>query len=349
MCARRPWVTVGVWLVLIVLAGISAPALADALTTDATFIKKPESIRGQDLLEARLRGPEPVTETVIVRSSNKTVDDPAFRAAVERVTNSLTDMPEAITSVTNYYQTGAPTMVSADKRATIIPVVFKGKIDEAGKHATKYLATIKADNSDPTFEVMSVGNVTLNEDFATISEEDLQKGEGIGVPVALIILVVVFGAIVAAFLPIVLAIVSIVVAIGIVALIGRAYDLSFFVTNMITMIGLAVGIDYALFVVERYREERRRGRPKLDAITVAGGTASRTVVFSGLTVMLALAGLFLVPTSIYRSLSVGAVVVVAAAVVATLTLIPAMLSILGDRINWPRRRRYDAQAAAAAS
>src|SRR5262249_209160 len=119
MCARRPWVTVGVWVVLIVLAGISAPALADALTTDATFVRNPESIGGQDLLEARLRGPEPVTETVIVRSSNKTVDDPAFRAAVERVTNSLTGMSEAITSVTNYYQTGAPTMVSADKRATI--------------------------------------------------------------------------------------------------------------------------------------------------------------------------------------------------------------------------------------
>ncbi|MGH2603464.1 MAG: MMPL family transporter, partial [Dehalococcoidia bacterium] len=100
-------------------------------------------------------------------------------------------------------------------------------------------------------------------------------------------------------------------------------------------------------MVERYREERRRGHPRLDAITIAGGTASRAVVFSGLTVILALAGLFLVPTNIFRSLSLGAIVVVAVAIVATLTLIPALLGLLGDRIDWPRRRRYDASTVAA--
>jgi len=158
----------------------------------------------------------------------------------------------------------------------------------------------------------------------------------------LIILVVVFGALVAAGVPIVLALFSIAVAFGLTALIGRFWDLSFFITNMITMIGLAVGIDYALFIVERYREERRRGRPKLEAIEMAGGTASKAVLFSGMTVVFALLGLFLIPTSIFRSLGLGAILVVIVAVAAMLTLIPALLALLGDRIDWPRRRRYDA-------
>ena len=155
---------------------------------------------------------------------------------------------------------------------------------------------------------------------------------------ALVVLVVVFGALVAAGVPLVLAIVSIIVAVGLTALLGRVMDLSFFIVNMITMIGLAVGIDYALFIVERYREERRNGRPKQQAIEIAGGTASKAVLFSGATVVLALLGMFLIPTVVFRSLGAGAVLVVIVAVVATLTLVPALLSLLGDKIDWPRKR-----------
>jgi RND superfamily putative drug exporter len=340
--ARRPWWVLGVWAVLLVLAGIAAPRLGDALTSTADFINKPESVRGEQLLEDRLRGPRPYTETVIVRSETATVDDPAFREAVERVTNQVASLGGIVASAINTYQSGIPQLVSEDRHTTIIPVTLAGDIEEAGKNAPDYIAAVEAANTDPNFEVLTVGSASLNEEFTHISEEDLQKGEGIGLPVALIILIVVFGAVVAALLPVALALVSIAVSVGIVALVGLQYDLSFFIVNMITMIGLAVGIDYALFVVERYREERRRGRPKTEAISVAGGTASRAVFFSGLTVMLALGGMFLVPTSIYRSLSLGAIVVVAVSVLATLTMIPALLSLLGDRIDWPRRRKYDA-------
>ena len=112
---------------------------------------------------------------------------------------------------------------------------------------------------------------------------------------------------------------------------------------MITMIGLAVGIDYSLFIVERYREERRRGAAKLDAIAIAGATASRAVLFSGLTVILALLGMFIVPNNIYRSLASARSWSCIVAVVATLTLIPAVIALLGDKLDWPRRRKYDAR------
>jgi RND superfamily putative drug exporter len=161
-----------------------------------------------------------------------------------------------------------------------------------------------------------------------------------------VILVIVFGALVAAGMPILLAVVAIVASFGLTSALGRIWDLSFFITNMITMIGLAVGIDYALFVIERYREERRNGQPRIDAIVTAGGTASKAVAFSGGTVVLALSGMFLLPASIFQALAAGAVMVVVFAVLATLTLIPAVLSLLGDRIDWPRRRRYPTEPVA---
>jgi len=124
-------------------------------------------------------------------------------------------------------------------------------------------------------------------------------------------------------------------ALGITALVGTAFSFSFFVQNMITMIGLAVGIDYSLFVIARYREERLHGRDKLEAIGHSGATANRAVFFSGMTVVLALLGILIVPTTIFRALAAGAIFVVLVAVAASMTLLPAMLALLGRRIFWP--------------
>ena len=122
-------------------------------------------------------------------------------------------------------------------------------------------------------------------------------------------------------------------AIGLTALVGQTFDVSVFAINMVSMMGLATGIDYSLFIISRFREERARGRDKLDAIAVTGGTASSAVLFSGLTVVLALLGLLIVPTNIFASLAIGAILVVSMSVIAALTLLPAVLSLLGDRVN----------------
>ena len=139
--------------------------------------------------------------------------------------------------------------------------------------------------------------------------------------------------VVAGLIPIILAVMAIAIALGAAALFGLAFDLPFFIANIITMIGLAVGIDYSLFIVSRYREERAGGLDKLDAITRAGATASRAVLFSGLTVMVALAGMLLLPNTIYRSIGLGAILVVVIAVVASLTLLPAVLALMGDKVE----------------
>jgi putative drug exporter of the RND superfamily len=189
------------------------------------------------------------------------------------------------------------------------------------------------------FTVQVAGEGVLDADMTAMAEEDLARGEMAGIGVALVVLVVVFAAVVAAVVPIVLALFAIVVALGLVALIGQLFSFNLFVENMVTMIGLAVGIDYSLFIVSRYREERRKGFAKLDAIAAAGATANRAVFFSGLTVVLALLGMLIIPVSIFRALAGGAILVTIASLAASMTLLPALLSLLGDRINWPRLAR----------
>ena len=178
-----------------------------------------------------------------------------------------------------------------------------------------------------------VGDASTAHDNNELAERDLRRGERIGLPVALIILVVLFGTIAAALMPIGLSIICIIVTLGITALIGQAFDLIFFVTLMIIMIGLAVGIDYSLVIISRYRDELARGLDKYAAIERAGATAGRTVLFSGLTVVIALCGILIVPFSFFQSLALGAVLVVLVALAATLTLLPANLALLGPRIN----------------
>ena len=207
-----------------------------------------------------------------------------------------------------------------------------GEFTDATDNISKVIA-VADEAKGRGFKVLMTGQATVGNDFEEVAQEGLLKGEAFGVPVALIILVLVFGAVVAALLPVTLAIFSIFVAVGAATLFGLVFPLSFFVENMINMIGLAVGIDYALFIVHRYREERARGLQNEDAIARTAATAGRTVVFSGVAVVLGLTGMLLVPSNVFISIGMGAIFVVIAAVFASMTLLPALLGLLGDKIN----------------
>ena len=186
------------------------------------------------------------------------------------------------------------------------------------------------------FRVLIGGEASIAFEGNELAEADLQKGERFGIPVALIILLIIFGAALAALLPILLAIVSIGVALGVVSLIGQVFEMSFFVTLMITMIGLAIGIDYSLLIVSRHREELRKRASVRDAVATAAATAGRTVLFSGFTVVFALCGMLIIPSTFFQSLGLGAIIVVLVTLVATFTFLPAALGLLGPRINWLR-------------
>jgi RND superfamily putative drug exporter len=344
--SRHPWRTIGIWgLAVLVAGGLISALLGDATTNSANFTNNPEAKRARGLVEDRLRGPDRDTEIFIVTSTTATVDDAPFRAYVERLQQRIQGLgPGVVASVPTFYETRDPAMVSADRHSTILPTVVAGPVEKAGDHAPA-LRKIVDETRQDGFRPLLFGNGALNDDFNKVSQEDLASGESIGIMAALVVLVIVFGAVVAALLPVLVAVLAIVVAVGLVAVVGQAFHFSFFVTNMITMMGLAVGIDYSLFVTSRYREERRRGLERLDAIEAAGATASRAVLFSGMTVVLALMGMLIIPTTIFRSLAAGAIFVVVAAVVSSLTFLPALLGLLGDRINRLRIRRQPAAEA----
>jgi RND superfamily putative drug exporter len=334
-CASRPWTVVGIWAgALLAAAALAFTLLGSGLTHQQGFDSRPESRRAEELLEQRLRGPEPLREIVIVSSDSLTADDPAFRAFVEALYGRLLALgPEVVSHGTAYYQPGSEALVSADGHTALVVLALAGDMDGAEERAARVRTVVEEFDGQQDFRVLHTGQASVSLDSGQVAERDLRKGEGIGIPAALAVLLLVFGAAVAAVLPIVLAVAAIVTAVGLAALVGQAFPLSFFVTNMITMMGLAVGIDYCLFILSRYREERARGLDRVEAIAATGDSASRAVLFSGLTVIIAMSGLLIVPTSVFRSLALGSVLVVAVAVLASLTLVPALLGLLGDRVN----------------
>jgi RND superfamily putative drug exporter len=270
------------------------------------------------------------SEVVTIRSSHLTVEDPEYRQFVEDLFFEIIALGRnAIWAGTYYYPFGAEQTVSEDRQATIMSFGINND-DHIG-----YVHDIIEDARDNRdFEVFITGGATMNKDFNEMSTHDLKEGELMfGLPMAVGVLILVFGALVAAAVPLIIAIVSIAIALGLAMLFAQFLNISIFLMNMVAMMGLAVGIDYCLFIVARFREERAQGREKLEAIQRTGATASRAVLFSGLTVLLALIALTLVPHDIFVSLGLGAVLVVFVAVVASLTLLPAILSLLGDRVN----------------
>jgi uncharacterized membrane protein YdfJ with MMPL/SSD domain len=325
-CSRRPRRVYLAWGGVVLLSFAALALLLRGLTTDAHVTGNPESTRAAKLI-GRNFPPEPselVTDIVVVRSERFTADTPQFRSFVA----DLARRGRATGKVMSASSPGK-LPVSRDRHAVAIPIGLGSDSD-----AKPVVDVVRNADRNPDFRVTISGTHTIGNDFNTLSEHDLRSGElRFGLPAALIILVLVFGAVVAGLVPLLMAIVSIVVAMGLVAVLSQAFDLSIFIVNMLVGMGLALGIDYSLFVISRYREERGGGLTEPEAIAAAGATASRAVLFSGSAFVVALFGMLLVPTTIMRSLAAGAILVGIVSVAAALTLLPAVLGSLGDGVN----------------
>ena len=327
--ARHPWRVLAGWLAVVVAAVVAIVALlGGSLTTEGQPTNDPQSLRAEDVLfEAFPPDPQRTSSDILViRSEQHTVDSPRFEEYVRSFAEA--SGVASLDLARSWFATHDAALVSDDRHATIVPVLLAEDDTEA------LVASVEGVAEGGEFAVALTGDETLDHDFNVLSQEDLEKGElQFGLPAALIILLLVFGAVVAGLIPLLMAIVSIVVALGLTALVAQQFELSVFVINMLTGMGLALGIDYSLFVVSRYREERGRGRQELAAIEASGATASRAVLFSGTVFVIAMFGMLLVPSSIMRSLAVGAILVGIVSVVAALTLLPAVLGLIGDGVN----------------
>jgi putative drug exporter of the RND superfamily len=318
--ARRPWLTIAAWVGAVVLAVAAAILLLPGrLTTDYEITNNPESTRAETLLGTHLPHDPHAFDEVVIVQSRRPASHPAFKLFTYRLTRTLRGADGTVVE--------PETRLSRDGHALLLPIRLQSDVKPV-------LDVVRHYDRRPGYAVDITGQNTLSEDFDALSQHDLKSGElQFGMPAALLVLLLVFGAVVAGLVPLVLALVSIAVAVGLTALFAVPFTLSVFVVNMISGMGLALGIDYSLFVLSRYREERVRGRSERDAIAAAGATASRAVLFSGSVFVVALVGMLLVPNSVLKSLALGAILVGMVSVVAALTLLPALLGLLGDRIN----------------
>ena len=328
--ARRPWLVVGLWLIVIftavVLVAMFLAFEGEAEITRTTESKQAERILDEGFPQEAATG-EAITEVVVVRAEAGDVRRKATRSRVAALAEEL--RRAGATRTVTYRDERR--LVSQDGDSTVLLVALgrDGEDDVDG-----VVDVVERLDDEPGYRAALTGEFTADGDEDAASLEDLKKGElFFGAPLALVVLLLVFGAVVAGLVPLMLAIASIVVALALVALLAQAYDLSVFTQNMLIGMGLALGIDYSLFTVSRFREERLQGREERDAIATAGATAGRAVLFSGIAFVLAMLGLLLVPSTIFRSLAAGAILVGIVSVVAALTLLPAVLALLGDRVN----------------
>jgi uncharacterized membrane protein YdfJ with MMPL/SSD domain len=313
----------------VVVSVILAGTVLHGLTTTGQVVGTTQSSQAEALYNRALgaaAGRQP-TDVIVLSSPGATVADPGFRAATSLLAAQVKTMP-GVTSVQLDLSRGSP-LVSADGHAALIDLRAATDAD-----IKPVVQAVQAANGRDGMRVAITGVHTVGNDFTTLSASDLRHGEiDFGLPIALIILVLVFGAVVAGLMPVLMALLSIAVGLGIAALISQEFSLSVFVVNMMTGMGLALGIDYSLFVISRFREERSHGFATEEAIRRSSATAGRAVLFSGSTFVVALLGMFGVPTNIMRSLAAGAIIVGVVSVAAALTLLPAILAIMGDRVN----------------
>ena len=286
--SRHPWRTVGIWAVILILGfGASGVLLSDALTTDFDFTNNPEAVQAQKLLEQEKLEQDVSPETFVMTGPQGATTDPAFTQSVNDALNDLRGLdPNVVLQVPSAYplpeQEASDPQVAAlgpipsdDGTAVLFNAILVGDSDQTAT-IVEDLNAIRDRYSTGDTKLYMLGEPTSTDDFKKISEEDLQKGEFVGVVVAILVLLVVFGSLIAGVTPIIMGIFAIGVAFGLIGVIGQVWRFSFFVPNLISMMGLAVGIDYSLFIVSRYREERQHGRDNLEAVGRSGATANRS-------------------------------------------------------------------------
>ena len=330
--ARRPWLTLSVWAALLVVALMSAGTIGEHVTSAQKNLVTTEADRVAQLdadLRASAGGQELFDESVIVTSAAHQYGDPAFDTAIAEVTTALHATRGVVDVVTPAL--GSPVA----QNGTSAMVQFQTTADTAVVQAA--VDAVNALKHDDV-ETFVFGTESAALAFTELAADELARGELFGLVAALVILVFVFGALVAAGLPLLVAIASIITATGVGAVVARALHsagvpISDSLTIFIAMLGLALGIDYSLLSVQRFREELANGTSPTDAITTTGSTANRAVLFSGATIVVSLGGLLLVPLNMFLGIGIGVILVAVTSVASALFLLPALLRLLGHRVN----------------
>jgi RND superfamily putative drug exporter len=272
-------------------------------------------------------------EIVLIKSSKLKADDAAFVAVIKDVTKTVDSFPQ-VAKIQSPLEAAHKDQVSDDGHAVMVTFQPKGTFDEAALYIDKIDAAVeKAHQRHPGFFVDEMGSVSTEKAIDSAFGSMLAKAGLISIPLTLVILLLVFGSLTAALIPLLLALSAVMATIGLVAFPSSIVPMDEQVNEVILLIGLAVGVDYSLFYVKREREERRAGRSEGAALEAAAATSGRAVLISGITVMTAMAGMFLSGDKTFMSFSVATMIVVLVAMIGSLTVLPALLGRLGDKIE----------------
>ncbi|WP_194893712.1 MMPL family transporter [Catenulispora pinisilvae] len=331
--ARHRKTTVIGWLVLII-AAVVIGGMASG--TKKTAYDPGEAGRAERALD--VSGISQETESVLVQSKSGAsfATDPDFRSGVSDVAAALRAIPGSAAQVRSPLDNATETkaLLSKDGRSALVTFVVAGNKDDADKTVAKPLATVaQIQAAHPGLRVEEAGSASVDKTVNDIISTGLQRAEVSSVPVTLVLLLLVFGALVAASIPLLLALTAVVAGISLMSIPGHWVPISDSTSSVVLLIGMAVGVDYSLFYIRREREERALGKSPREALRIAASTSGRSIVVSGLTVMACLGGLFFTQMDAFSGWSVGTILVVGMAMLGSVTVVPAMLSWLGDKLD----------------
>jgi uncharacterized membrane protein YdfJ with MMPL/SSD domain len=317
------------WLAFVIVAVVIGGSVGTQTLSDADY-GIGESGRADKAVSDHFREKE--DESVLVQSQNGASNrDPEFRQVVGTVVSRL-EGTKHVRNVESPYAEGNKGTLSEDGKSALVTFELPG--ENADERVDPALNTVsKLDEQEAGFRIEEFGGASADKALSEAFEDDFQKAEVTSLPITLIILIVAFGALLAAFVPLVLAITAVAAAISLLGPISQIWPVDEAISSVVLLIGLAVGVDYSMFYLRREREERARGRSEEAALEAAAATSGRAVLVSGFTVIAAMAGMYLGGAATFVSFATGTILVVAISVVGSLTVLPAILSKLGDRVN----------------
>jgi len=331
---RRRWAVLAVSAALLVASGWLAAS--GAKLQSGGFIETSDSGRASRLIEHELPTAGGATSTLVFSSDRLAVTDPAFGDAVAEALRPLREDARVATIVSPFDGSAADpsALISKDKHAAAVDVATKDELAVARDYYKELRAKVRSDR----LTIAATGVLAITNGFNDVLQDDLRRAETVSLPLALVLLLIVFGSVVAGLIPLGVGVLAVMSGIAGMFVLARFTDVSVYAENVVTLIGLGVAIDYSLFITNRYREELLRGRESEDALAVAMSTAGRAITFSGLTVAIGLSGMLFYQGTYLSSMGVSGAIVVASAVFYGLTFLPALLAVLGknvDRLRLP--------------
>jgi RND superfamily putative drug exporter len=338
---------VAAWAFVMVAATPFAMQFEDTLSGAGWDVAGSDSQHARQLIERELPQTFPQNLVAVYHSDDLTADDATYADAVD-ASLSRVEADSEVAGIVSYFNTGNRRLVSEDGATTYAVVGLNAGEDEAANIAPDLIAALRQNPPDG-MQVDVTGQAAMWADFNRVNKESMLKGELMAWPAVMIVLILAFGSVVAMGLPLLLAMLGLATTFGLLYWLGHVVPLSIWVMNFAMMVGIGVGVDYALFIVTRFRQELSRGAAVPEAVTDAVETSGKAIFFSGVIVILALTAVLLAPVVVFQSMALGMIVVVAVVLAASLTLLPALLTLIGPRIDrWrvpmPERFRIDAAA-----